>query len=78
METIMPGQTVSAAQNVIYALPPQRCVVYCDGTSAALEVSNDTTFTTKAALTLTAGQSEANGRFIRSTGAVAQTLTVKI
>lgn len=55
------------AQNVIYALPARRCLLFTDGTAPTIQQSTDVAFTASAALTLASGQAEVAGGFIRCT-----------
>lgn len=54
--------------NQVYALPaPVKATVFSGDTTPTLEQSNDFTFTTKAAVTFTAGVATLAGTFIRAT-----------
>jgi hypothetical protein len=53
--------------NVVYALPVTKTTLFCGDTTPALEQSNDITFASKVALTLTGGMTTVAGGFIRAT-----------
>ena len=61
--TIGPPHTIT--QNVVYALPARRCLLM--SSTSGIEQANDVAFTTPVALTLTSGQAEVAGGFIRCT-----------
>lgn len=64
----------SLAEDVIYALPAKRCLLFCADT-ATLTVSNETDFNPSKTLTLTDGQVEVAAAFIQcTTGAAIVTL----
>jgi len=65
-ELISIGPPTTLLQNVVYALPASRCLLFCD-TAATLQQSNTLAFTNNVALTFVDGQSEVAGGFIRST-----------
>jgi len=67
--TLATGQIHSLVQNTVYALPPVRCMLFTDATTPTLQQSLTAAFTANVAVTLTAGQSECNGGFIRLTTA---------
>jgi hypothetical protein len=54
-------------QNQIYALPARRALFFTDATTPTIQQSTDPAFGTNAALTLTNGQAEVAGGFIRCT-----------
>ena len=54
-------------QNVIYALPARRLQLFTDATTPTIQQSTDVAFAANAALTLTSGQAEVAGGFIRCT-----------
>jgi len=74
--SIPPGMATTMSQNVIMALPPNKAVLFCNNTTPAFEASNDISFATKVALTLTNGQATVAGGFIRSTGATPVVVTL--
>lgn len=61
------GQQVAMTQNVVYALPAQQVLFFCDAASATIEQSTDVGFTAAKALTLSSGQANVAGGFIRCT-----------
>lgn len=69
MQLLSIGYPQTLTQNVIYALPARRCLLFCDTAGAALEQSNTAAMTADINLTLTDGQHEVAGGFIRSTAA---------
>jgi len=75
--TLSPGPQWTISQNVVYALPPSRCLVFTDATTPAIEVADSSSFATKIALTFTNGQAEVAGGFLRSTGALDISIIVK-
>jgi hypothetical protein len=70
-ECLQIGYPLTLVQNTIYALPAKRCLLFCDTAGAALELSNTVAFSADVNLTLTDGQHEVAGGFIRSTAAAA-------
>jgi hypothetical protein len=69
-ELLSPGRPISILQNIAYALPVSRCVIYCDTAAATLFQSNTVDFTLSNAITLdTNKQAEVAGGFIRVTSA---------
>lgn len=72
------GPPFAMTQNVIYAVPGRRCLLMCDTGAATIQQSNDVAFSANAALTLSSGQAEIAGGFIRCTsGNVNVTLRVQ-
>lgn len=69
MQLITIGVPTTLTQNVIYALPARRCMLFCDTAGAALEQSNTAAMTADVNMTLSDGQHEVAGGFIRSTAA---------
>ena len=63
------GYPQSIVQNAIYALPARRCSLFCDTAAVTLFQSNDIGFTASTALTLTSGQAEVGGGFLKCTSA---------
>lgn len=63
------GQVHSIAQNVVYALPSQRCLIFTDATTPTLVQSTTEAFTASVAVTLVNGQQELAGMFIKLTSA---------
>lgn len=54
-------------QNIIYALPARRCILFTDTAAPTIQQSTDVAFTANAVLTLASGQAEVAGGFIRCT-----------
>jgi len=67
----------SLVQNQIYALPAVRCMAFTDGTTPTLQQSSDLAFTANVAVTLTGGQAELNGGFLKMTSAGPINLVLK-
>jgi hypothetical protein len=65
---LMCGPTYTLTQNTAYALPARRCLLFCDAAAPTFTQSTDLAFTVSKALTLTSGQAEVAGGFIKSTG----------
>lgn len=63
------GYPQPITQNTIYALPSRRVVMFSDATSPTFQQSNTVDFTANAAVTLTNGQAELCGGFLRCTSA---------
>jgi hypothetical protein len=61
------GVPFQALQNVIYALPNSRCLLFCDTAAATIQQANDVAFAVNQALTLSSGQAEVAGGFFRVT-----------
>lgn len=61
------GPVFDVVQNTIYALPNRRCLLMTDGAAATIQQSTDVAFTANAALTLSSGQAEVAGGFMRCT-----------
>ena len=69
MQLLSIGYPQTLTQNVIYALPARRCLLFVDTAGAALEQSNTAAMTADVNITLVDGQKEVAGGFIRSTAA---------
>lgn len=54
-------------QNVAYALPVKRCLLFTDGTAPTLQQSTTEAFTANVVMPLVNGQAELAGGFIRCT-----------
>jgi hypothetical protein len=75
---ISAGPAFTMLQNVVYALPASRCLLFCQTAAPVLEMSNELAFTTVVTpLTLTNGQCEVAGAFIRSTAVGGAIITLK-
>lgn len=71
------GPVQALTQNVVYALPASRCLIFATGTPT-FEQSNDVAFGTVKAVTLdTNNQAEVAGGFIRLTSAGPVNVTLK-
>lgn len=67
-ELLSMGRPISILQNVVYALPVSRCLLFCDTAAATFEQSSTLAFSLAVALTLDANeQIEVAGGFIRCT-----------
>jgi len=66
-QLLSPGSPVTLLQNVVYGLPVVQCTLFTDTTTPALQQSNTATFTANVALTLTNGQVQVVGGFLRAT-----------
>jgi hypothetical protein len=66
-EMIPVGMVFSMVQNTIYALPSQRVLAFTDGAAPTIQQSTTVAFTANVAVTLTGGQAELGGAFIRQT-----------
>lgn len=73
--SIGPVQTL--VQNVVYALPPVRCLLFTDATTPTIQQSTTVGFTANVALSLTNGQAEVSGGFIRCTNLATCNITLK-
>lgn len=63
------GYVQSVAQNEILALPARRCLFFTDAAAPTIQQANDVAFATPLALTLTNGEAEVGGGFLRVTSA---------
>jgi len=69
-EALTIGDIHNLIQNVVYALPATKCLLYCSTVAATFQQSDTVTFTVNSPLALTAaGQAEVAGGFIRCTSA---------
>lgn len=57
----------SITQNTIYGLPMSRMLLFTADSTPTIQQSNDIAFGNNVALTLTSGQAEVGGAFIRCT-----------
>lgn len=64
-------------QNTIFALPAKRVLMFSPDAAPTFFQSNDSAFATSIAVTLTAGQAELAGGFLRCTSAAPTTITLK-
>ena len=68
-ELLSLGRPIAMTQNQVYALPPQRALLFTSASSPTIQQSTDVAFGTNSAVTLTGGQAEVAGAFIRCTSA---------
>jgi hypothetical protein len=66
-EQIQYGVVTTLTQNQVYALPAGRALLFTDGAAPTLQMSTTSAFTANVAVTLTGGQFEVAGGFIRCT-----------
>jgi len=71
------GYPIAIVQNTIYALPARRVLMFCDGVAPTFQQSSDVAFTANVAVTLTAGQAELAGGFLRCTSATPGNIILK-
>lgn len=76
-ELLSIGPILTLVQNVIYALPASRCLLFTDGAAPTIQQSTTVAFTANVALVLTAGQAEVAGGFIRCTNLATCNITLK-
>lgn len=69
VENIQLGAITAINQNQVYALPAARVLLFTEATTPTLQQSNDVTFAASTAITLTGGQAELAGAFLRCTSA---------
>jgi hypothetical protein len=69
MEKLCVGMLSTLVQNTIYALPARRCLLFTSTAAPTIQQSNSPTFADNVAVTLTGGQAELAGAFIRVTTA---------
>jgi hypothetical protein len=70
------GPIWSMVQNTVYTLPASRCLLFTTG-APTLQQANDLAMTAPVTVTLTAGQAELAGGFIRCTSAGPQLVILK-
>ena len=61
------GFPIAITQNTIFALPSSRCLLFTSDTTPTIQISNDPAFGSNVAVTLTNGEVEVAGGFIRCT-----------
>jgi len=66
-ELISIGPPTTLLQNVVYALPASRCLLFTDGAAPTFQQSTTLAFTANVAVVLTNGQMELAGGYIRCT-----------
>jgi hypothetical protein len=67
IELLPVGTPVTLVANVIYALPAVNTTLFTDATTPTIQQSNTSAFTANVAVTLTGGQANLAGGFIRAT-----------
>lgn len=70
VQSLSIGPITPLVANQVYALPPKKCILYTDATTPTIAQSLTNAFTANTALTLTGGQAEIGGGFIRATSAI--------
>lgn len=76
--TLSLGVVQTMPQNIVFALPPVRCVLFCSTAGPVFTQSNDVAFGDSSAITLTAGVSnELAAAFIRNTNAASAIVLLK-
>ena len=77
-ELLSPGRPISILQNIAYALPASRCLLFCDVAAATFLQSTTQAFTLSVALTPDANeQIEVAGGFLKLTSAGPVNITLK-
>lgn len=76
-ELLTIGPVTSLVQNTIYALPASRVLLFTDGVAPTIQQSTTVAFTANVAVTLTAGQAELAGGFLRCTNLATCNVTLK-
>lgn len=66
-QLLEPGYVQAIKQNIVYALPSCRVLLFTDATTPTIQQSLTEAFTANVALTLSSGQSEVAGAFIKCT-----------
>jgi len=61
------GQVEAMTQSTIYAMPVRRALLFTTDTTATVQMSNTVGFSAAVAVTVTTGQAEVAGAFIRCT-----------
>ena len=77
MTALTLGAPIAITQNEIYALPAKRCLLFSDAVTPTFFQSNTEAFTASIAVTLTAGQAELAGGFLKCTSATPGNITLK-
>ena len=76
-ELLSIGPILTLLQNVVYALPASRCLLFTDGAAPTLQQSTTVAFTANVPLVLTNGATEVSGGFIRCTNLASCNITLK-
>jgi hypothetical protein len=71
------GNPQTITQNTIFALPARRVLMFSQDAAPTFFQSNDVSFATSVAVTLTNGQAELAGGFLRCTSASPGPITLK-
>jgi len=71
------GYPVPIVQNTVYALPARRVMLFSDATTPTFQQSTTEAFTANASITLTNGQAELCGGFLRCTSATPGNIILK-
>jgi hypothetical protein len=71
------GPVAVMTQNTIFALPASRCLLFTDGVAPTIQQSTTVAFTANVAVTLTGGQAELAGGFIRQTNLATMNVVLK-
>lgn len=66
-QVLMNGVPTALTQNTVYTLPASRVLFFTDATTPTIQQSFDVAFTANVAVTLTNGQAELAGGFIKCT-----------
>lgn len=76
-ELLSIGYPTPINQNQIYALPARRVLMFSDAAGPTFFQSNTLAFTVSVAVTLTNGEAELAGGFLRCTSAAPGNITLK-
>lgn len=76
-EVLSCGPLQVMVQNVVYALPACRVLLFTDGAAPTLQQSDTVGFTANVAVVLTNGQAELAGGFIRCTNLATCNVTLR-
>ncbi len=71
------GRVIVMPQNIVFALPPVRALLFTDGVAPTIQQSTDVGFTANVAVTLTGGQAEVAGGFLRQTNLANMNIILK-
>lgn len=77
INTIPIGRPFAMVQNTVYALPNRRVLLFADTAAPTFFQSETAAFTVSVAVTLTGGQAELSGQFLRVTSAGPVNVTLK-
>ena len=76
-EQLQYGLITALTQNQVYALPSGRALLFTDGAAPTLQMSTTSAFTANVAVTLTGGQCELAGGFLRCTNLATCNIVLK-